>query len=118
MGWQIIADDDDHIVRARRSSPSLIGGICNSYHFIQNADRMHEPKEAGVDIHDRASLVRVLAVVVRIHWKRASKCQRDLSPSLQSAGVMQYSCLFRQEATQVRKLTRRAVEPCSVCMFG
>jgi hypothetical protein len=59
MGWQIIAVGDDHIVRARRSSPSMIGGICNSYHFIQNADRMHGPKEAGVDNNDRASLVRV-----------------------------------------------------------
>lgn len=102
MGWQVIAVDDDHIVRARRSSPSLIGGICNSYHFILNADRKHGPKEAGVDIHDRAILLRVLAVVVWIHWKRASKCQRELSPSLQSAGVIQYSCLFGQEATRVR----------------
>jgi hypothetical protein len=76
------AGNDDHILRARRSSPSLIGGTCNSYHFIQNADRMHGPKEAGVDIHDRASLVRVLAVGVGIHWKGASKCQRELSPSL------------------------------------
>lgn len=82
MGWQMNAGNDDHILRARRSSPSLIGGTCNSYHFIQNADRMHGPKEAGVDIHDRASLVRVLAVVVGIHWKGASKCQRELSPSL------------------------------------
>lgn len=105
MGWQIIAVDGDYIVRARRSSPSMIGGICNSYHFIQNADRMHGPKETGVDSHDRASLVRVLAVVVRIHWKRASKSQRELSPSLQCAGVLQYSCLFRQEATRARSST-------------
>lgn len=101
MGWQIAANDD-HIARARRSSPLLIGGICNIYHFILNADRKHGPKEGGVDIHDLASLVRVLAIVIRIHWKGASKCQRELSPSLQSAGIMQYSCLFGQEATQVK----------------